>query len=167
MRTGHLGNGRCWLHGGRNPIKHGRYSIIKREELRGLIAHFEQDPEPLNMLAELAAARALFTDFVNRYETFAAALIAWYGTLRPGTDGEATPEPAPRPRQVLDIADAQRLLAEVTRTVERIERIRAQNAISRPDFVRVMTEMGRVVQAHVTDEQLQQKIREGWLAIRL
>ena len=69
-----VGVGRCKLHGGRSPVRHGRYSKIKREELRDLIAQYEADPDPLNLLPELAAVRALFHDFVDRYEETTAAL---------------------------------------------------------------------------------------------
>jgi len=130
--------------------------------LGDLIALHEADPDPLNILPELAAARALFQDFVQRYDTWAAALIAWHESFR-SEDSER----APKPVQVLDLADAYRIVSEITRIVERIEKIRAANAISRPDLLRVMTEMGRVVEAYVTDETARQKIKEGWLAIKV
>lgn len=81
-RTDHPGQGRCWLHGGATPIRHGRYSKIRRTRLGELIAHHEDDPNPLDMLPELAAARALFQDFVERYEENRAALIAWHESYR-------------------------------------------------------------------------------------
>lgn len=52
-----------------------------------------------------------------------------------------------RPREVLDIADAHRMAVEATKIVERIEKIRARNAVSREDFARVMTELGRTAEA--------------------
>jgi hypothetical protein len=47
--------------------------------------------------------------------------------------------------------------------VERIEKARSQNAISRPDLVRVMQEMGRVVERYVRDPETLERIRDGWL----
>lgn len=213
-RTDHEGAGKCWLHGGLTPIRSGRYSSIQREALRDLIARHEADPDPLNILPELAAARALFQDFVERYDEWRAALLAWHrseiGNNRPmrpdkvaalkriltdweaeradeaGEDADDLPQqerellqdardvldwlseaPEGKPHDVLDVADAYRIVSEVTKIVERIERIRAANAVSRGDFLRVMTEMGRVVEAYVRDAATQQKIREGWLQIRV
>lgn len=161
-RTPHPGQGRCFLHGGLTPIRNGRYSVIKRDSLRDMISHYEADPDPLNVLPELAAARALFQDFVERYDTWAAALVAWHESFR-----SENAEREPKPVQVLDISDAYRIVAEITRIVERIEKVRAANAITRADMLRVMTEMGRVVEAFVQDEAARTKIREGWLSIRV
>jgi hypothetical protein len=218
--TDHPGVGPCKLHGGATPSRHGRYSGIQREALRDLIAKHETDPDPLNLLPDLAALRALVEDFVNRYDVTTAALLAWHesyqATTRPmGEDRllaietvadelEALVGPADldeeeqelegkrvrrairdarqlledlrrplddtKPRQMLDLADAYRMLDAIGRMVKRIEDIRAQNAISRPEFFRVMGEMGRVVETY-NDEpdpvRRLEKIREGWLSIRL
>jgi hypothetical protein len=210
--TDHPGEGRCKLHGGKNPIKHGRFSAIKRPELRELVAAYEQDPDPLNILPELALVRAQLVDYVNRYDEHTAALLAWHESYRAGmapldpakvlalkavldeyeelaagadglTDTQREDLAAARacvdrlasgagdvpgkPRQMLDVASAYQMASEVTKIVERIERIRAANAVSRADLVRIMTEMGRVVEAYVRDDGTQQKIREGWLGIRI
>lgn len=206
----------CRLHGAGNkrklnqgPISHGRYSHLKRESMRKLIEHHEADPDPLNILPELAAARALFQDFVERYDQFSSALIAWhqsYQGQRPInpekasaffqvindyeesivseddlTDRqqemlglareyiEALQESGSdrKPHQILDIGDAYRIVSEITKIVERIEKIRAANAISRPDLIRTMTEMSRVVQTYVNDEQTLEKIKAGWLNIHV
>ncbi len=58
-------------------------------------------------------------------------------------------------------------MAEVSKTAKRIEDIRAKNAISRRDFYRVMTEMGRIVDLVVKDEDLLSKIHDLWGAIKL
>jgi hypothetical protein len=207
--TYHPGVGACKFHGGNLPTKHGRYSGIKREALRELIEHHEADPDPLNIFPELAAARALFQDFIERYDDWREAVVAWHVTYRasgrpvPGDlrvafeaaldeyeallneRGESSDKQEEdlakarkfvellssphegKPLQVLDIGDAYRILSEVTKIAERIERIRASNAISRPDLMRVMQEMGRIVTHHVTDPEVQQAIKEGWLGIRV
>lgn len=48
-----------------------------------------------------------------------------------------------KPMQLLDLSDAVRHAETISRIVKRIEDIRAQDAISRPELLRVMTEMGR------------------------
>lgn len=62
-------NGRCRIHGGAStgytPFT-GRYSI-KRESLAGDYQRFLADPNPANMLHELAVARGLFQEFIARY----------------------------------------------------------------------------------------------------
>lgn len=176
-RTAHPGEGRCWLHGGVRKGKDGqvadrrvhlgRYGALANQRLRELIAQHEADPDPLNLLPEVAALRALFQDFIERYDTHTAALLAWHAsfalTRRPlpadlvlaignVIDGREiqlkemdTPadeaiqdcararkllgylqgqEVEGKPHVVLDISDAYRVLSEVGKMVERIEKIR-------------------------------------------
>ena len=162
--TNHLGQGRCKHHGGNNPIRHGRYSKIKRDQLRSLIERHEADPDPLNIFPELAAARALFEDFIERYETWRDALLAWHTSYQKGEEEGA------KPRQILDISAAHMLLNQITGIVEKIERIRAADAISRPDLYRLVQEFARVVEVRnvIQDpERRLQAIRDDWLSIRL
>lgn len=202
--TNHAGEGRCKLHGGNNRITHGRYSLIHRESLRDLAAHFEGDPEPLDLLPDLAQCRALYTDFINRYDVWSQALLAWQESYKAGDlpkrilafrQALATRDPQQvlasiqeleehldspregRPRTILDVSDAHRILAEVTRIATRIEQNRSTNAISRPDFARILTEMGRSVdgvlrglEPALGEEKVNdaiEKIRGQWATIRL
>jgi hypothetical protein len=198
-----VGIGRCKLHFGNNPITHGRYSTVLHVRLRQLIEKHQDDPDPLNIFPELAAARALFEDYINRYQHWAAAVTAWHESYQASDvtgkcaavraalqarDVAALPSAleqleaalmhpggAGKPRQMLDIADAYRILSEVTKIAKRIEDVRAQNAISRADFIRVMQEMARVVETvveqHVVEaadrEQIKAEIKDRWLEIRL
>lgn len=216
--TPHPGTGKCKLHGGSAPIKHGRYSVIKREELRELIEEFEADPDPLNIFPELATLRALVADYINRYEAYTEALIAWHISWRPtqrplpaaaigslkelldeyeswldprseeeeAEDGPnrqhdtldvcrgileslETPDHG-KPPQVLDIADAYRILDAIGKMVEREHKRRSANYISRPEFYRIMAAMGHVVEQANTipDPDTRLKvINDGWLSVRL
>jgi hypothetical protein len=194
-RTDHLGQGRCWLHGGLSPIKHGRYSSIERKRIRILYDKFRIDPEPLNMHDELYMARAIFTDFVERYELWMEAILAWHSSFigvrsrfdvalkgfreasrardavrmkKALTDLSALDEmhpDTPKPRQILDISDARNSLLVVARIVETIERIRGN--VSRGDLERILTEFGHVVQLHVVDDGVLEKIKNGWQQLRL
>lgn len=208
--TDHLGQGKCNLHGGLSRITHGRYSKVKRKRLRAIIERHEQDDDPLNLLPEVAALRALFEDFINRYDETTEALLAWHASfqlerrplpealvmafercvteweitalerdemtdskagdlaqakkfltiLREGTD-------ATKPRQVLDIADAHRILDSVGKMVERIENAASKNSISRANLDRILHEMLRSIDLLVTDEALRNRIKEQWLTIAL
>lgn len=76
--------------------------------------------------------------------------------------GEAPLQP---PKKVTDVADAAGLFAEIGKMVERIERLRAANAISEPELNRIINAMGRVVDVLVADADLKAKIRDGWMQI--
>jgi hypothetical protein len=83
--TDHLGTGRCWLHGGiSGSLTHGRYSQVKTERIDKLVQEFIDDPNPLNTGPEIAMARALLTDYINRYDLYTEALLAWYQSFLPG-----------------------------------------------------------------------------------
>ena len=105
-------------------------------------------------MPELAAARALFQDFTDRYVESTDALILW-----------SQSSDAAKPTQVLDIADAYKMVSEITKIVERIEKIKASNAISRPELMRVLTEMSRVVSSLVDDPAVLKGIKDAWLGI--
>ena len=81
-RTDHPGQGKCWLHGGATPIKHGRYSLIQRPRLQELIARFGADANPLDTLPEIALTRGLLVDYIERYDAYTDALIAWHESWR-------------------------------------------------------------------------------------
>lgn len=181
--TDHVGTGRCKFGKGNAPVKHGlrrRYEPVQTEAIRELIARFEDDPDPLNMLPELATLRALFVDWINRYQEWRDALLAWYALMARRRDdevvgrggvtigavvGRVLAEAAPR--QVLDISDGYRLLAEVSKVIERIERIAAENAITRKDLNRVMTEQIRVLRGEIRDDDVVQRVIDGWYRIRV
>ncbi len=143
--TDHVGQGRCKLHGGASPIKSGRYSTVKRKTVRELAKVFESDPDPLNLLPELAQARALYQEYIDRCEL-------------PLTD---------KNRATWNPQNAAALLGEISRAAKRIEDVRAQNAISRRDFYRVMTEMGRIVDLVVKDGDQLDRIHHQWGSIKL
>lgn len=158
--TDHVGEGRCRFHGGASPIKHGRYSKVKREPIRRLIESYQDDPDPLNLLPELAAMRALFTDFIERYDEWREAFLAWHTSF--GSENGN-----PKPKQVLDLADATKILDRIGRMVERIEKVRAQNAISAPELFRVMSEIKRVIELEVENPRTRERIADQIGSIRV
>lgn len=213
-RTDHPGQGRCWLHGGATPVKHGRYSTIRRPRITELLAEHTALDGPLDTAPELQLMRALVHDYVERYDATMAALEAWHAswgartelvtpeqaravlrcldeyeaqndgrdglterqaadlaTAREATarlrDGDLEAAPPAKPKQLPDVADAVRLLAEVTKAVERIEKARQASAVSLPELERLVYEMGRVLAAHVDDPDVVARVRAGWLALRV
>ncbi len=81
-KTDHVGSGRCSQHGGNAPIKHGRYSVIQRERIKDLYTHMLESENPLELLDDLALARAAMIDFVERYDQNKTALLAWHGSFK-------------------------------------------------------------------------------------
>jgi len=160
--TDHLGSGKCRNHGGSTPITTGRYSLVKRDDLRSLAEQYEKGPDPLNLLPDLAMCRAILHDFIERYDAWREAFLDWHASFT--ADDEGHPVSA-KPRQVLDLSDARNTILAIAKIVETIERIRGN--ISRTDLLRVMAEMGRVVEHFVDDETVRGRITEGWLAIQL
>lgn len=204
FKTDHVGQGRCNLHGGATPVKHGRYSTITRSRIRDLITKHEEDPNPLDTLPELAAARALFQDFIERYDETTAALVAWHRqrTLNPEdqealyaainelseihqsgrielTDSQVETvegarravaelgEELTRPKSVLDISDAYRIVSEITKIVERVEKARNTNTITYEQLKRFLFGFERVLEARIKDEGLLSQIKSDLLGVNL
>lgn len=132
--TQHLGIGRCRYHGGNSVVQHGMTSRYHQVTIAKLIDQHLADPDPLNLLPELATLRALLE---SRLE-----------------------------KKTVDVDAAARLIQAVASVVARIEKIRSENAISRPEFFRLMQAMAAVVEQQVSDPITLQRISDGWLAIR-
>jgi hypothetical protein len=142
------------MHGGKAGRKptHGLYSMEHQTKLTELVDSFKKLEDPLDLKPELAMLRSLVHDWVNRYTENREALLLWSRSFTP-----------PKPVIVHDVSEGWKILEAISRVVERIEKARSQNAISRPDLVRVMQEMGRVVERHIRDPETLERIRDGWL----
>lgn len=154
----------CQIHGagyrkkpGDGPLKHGRYSKFKDKPIGEAIERFAEDPQSLELPQELAVLRALFEDYIDRYDEFKDALIAWNSTL----------EPKARPVRIMDLGEASRILNEVGLMVERIERIDLSKAISLTSLERIMGAMADVVANHVKSKAIRTRILQGWRSIDL
>jgi hypothetical protein len=157
--TSHPGQGRCKLHGGASPVRHGRYSVIRRPSVQQrLDALKAADAEPLDLLEELHLLRALTIDWIERYDTYREALCAWHQDGHP--DGS-------RPRQLLDITDAGRLLERIARIVEIIHKTQQAQTISLDTFRRLMEQMALTVARYVGDGDTLRAIEQGWNGIRI
>ncbi|WP_425153969.1 hypothetical protein [Candidatus Palauibacter sp.] len=157
--TEHAGHGTCKLHGGASVVRHGRYSryAAKRAPIRELLEKHRADPDPTDVLEELALARALLEDWLDRYTAITESLLAWHAA---GGAEDTRPARVPQLREIMPLLDT------ISKIVKRVEDVKASNAISRADFARVMTEMGRVV-ATLADPELAERIKLQWLSIKL
>lgn len=155
-RTPHPGQGQCFKHGGNIVRMNGRYSNVVHDSLREKLDQIANDEVALMDLApEATLLRALTIDFVNRYELFSQALLKWY----------ATNDASTKPRRIMDIADAGRLVEAISRVVHRMHQIQQEGAISLETFRRVTEMMGVVVTKHVTDPETLFKIEQEWAAL--
>lgn len=204
FKTDHVGQGRCNLHGGKTPVKSGRYSKINRPRIRDLIEAHAADDAPLDTLPELAAARALFQDFVERYDENHDAVLAWHAQQRVNPEQQEAlyaalnelqelqtsggveftdvqskrladarsavallGDDVARPKVLLDISDAYRIVSEITRIVERIEKARPSDSIAYEQLKRFLFGFERVLQARINDPALLALIQTDLLAVNL
>lgn len=162
-KTPHPGEGRCWLHGGLTPIKHGLDSLIKHGRLRDLITKVKQlDHAVLDLEPEALLMRAMMIDFVNRYEDFCEALLAWYERL---DEERAENDLPPIPRKYPELEDAAKLIEATSRIVERMHKIQREGSITLDVFRGVMTQLGLVVAKNVEDPNILRRIEDEWSAI--
>lgn len=170
--TDHLGEGRCKLHGGATPVKHGRYSSITRPRIKDLIEQFQADPAPLDLLPEVQLLRALIIDFIERWDHYTELTHTWHALydaayleavqewreemislLEDGGYENVVPEELPKvpdpadyapakPRQVLDVTASAGLIDKIGAMVDRIEKHKREGAISLETLDRVLEQLG-------------------------
>jgi len=161
-RTPHVGEGRCYLHGGRTPIKSGRYSRITHSRLRHLMDQMqESDAQVLDLEPEAQLLRAMVIDYINRYEQFVDELHRWAVATQ-----KAKGKGAPPPKlELLSLFDAKDLVEGVSRVVEKIHKITASGSLTLDTFRRVMEQMGLVVATHVSDPDTLRAIQRDWSSV--
>lgn len=114
--TDHPGFGRCGWHGGRSQsgehVKHGhlRRFAFSGPRIRELMEKHEADPRPTDILPELALARSLLEDYIERYEQNRAAIEAWYQSW----EGKHIPIPESEKAALLDALDEHETLLKET-----------------------------------------------------
>lgn len=120
--TDHTGVGRCSKHGGNAKVRHGllRRFQFHDSHIGELLEKFAAEPDPLNVGRELALARALLHDWVERYEANSQALHAWHAA----SDGSHIPLPEPEKAALLDVLDEyEALLKENEPTAEEVSKL--------------------------------------------
>ena len=66
-KTDHVGTGKCFLHGGATPIKHGARSKVKRATVIQRTEELRNDPKLLDLHAEVAFLKALREVFLDQW----------------------------------------------------------------------------------------------------
>lgn len=130
-----------------DEARRGRYvGLVGTDVGAGVLRH-EADPSPLDVTGELAMARSLLESYVLAQENAVPC-------------DECGQKPAP------DISRAGQLLDRISKMVQRVEDIRARDAISRKDFMRFCAELGRSLREHCTPEQASQ-IADNMMSLKV
>jgi hypothetical protein len=148
--------GACKFHGGRVPMKHGRYSKVANEKISKLIETYEQDPAPLDITAELASMRAVLVDYINNYHAIREAVVEWNAAEFEEKGNQA------RPRRLPELSTAFEYFEKVARVAQKQQRLEQEDAISRRQLRRVLSQMARVVEQEISDPDLLRAIKDGW-----
>lgn len=64
--THHVGVGKCKLHGGASPVKHGLYSKYAKHSLAEVVQSLVNDPELVNLRQQIAFKQALILGRLNQ-----------------------------------------------------------------------------------------------------
>ena len=130
--TDHLGEGRCFLHGGRSgrPIIHGRYSVKHRERLAASLGNFLGDPRPRSLVDEIALSRALLQDFLDRITKEKDADISIENT-----------------KHVFEMTDS------IGKNVERMSRIINHAALTQADIIYLQATLSDLLIRYIEDPE--------------
>lgn len=146
--TTHRGVGRCKMHGGIQAddgrVKHGRYLTTPAPAIRELIAKHMADPDPLNIMADLAAARSALDVLLDR--------------MPEGTSMDVALKFAGGVSSTVDV---------ISKAITRLEQLKTAGAVSLDQVRRFLGAVDRTLQLHVADEKLRDKIRRDIYAIRV
>jgi hypothetical protein len=116
----------------------------------------ENETNLRNLEPDIILMRALIADFIERYDLFVDALVAWHA------DNGNT-----KPRKVIDIADATRMLDQCGKLIERQHKIEQTGSISLETFRRAIELMGMAVATVVQDSRKIAQIEKRWGSIAL
>jgi hypothetical protein len=140
QKTDHVGQGKCWLHGGRSPVKHGLYSTIKNQKLLEHIKLIEESgADPMDMLPEVKLMRAMMWEYINRFEGI---------------------EPM---GEQLELAS--NLMDKAGRMIERIHKIKQTSAVTWEAVQMLLERMAFVLLKHIQDHDVVEAIKRDWMDI--
>lgn len=163
--TDHPGVGRCKFHAGCTSAmeKRHRYDTVKfSSRVQQLFDDFRNDPQPYNMLNELAMLRAIAVNFAEDHELIQSQLKAWAVEMRKlGFDiGK-------RPPQLPDLLAVRKVLGDIGGMIERMHRIEQRGLISILVFNRIWEEVGAILADEIEDPDLVRRIELRLMKIRV
>lgn len=95
--TDHVGEGRCKLHGGASPVRHGLYSKVTKHRLADRIAEVREREDLLELREQVAVQVSVVQEYLARL-----------------ADGQFTAE---------DAKTVSKLVDEVSRNIERLKKL--------------------------------------------
>ena len=137
--TDHPGVGRCKLHGGASPVKHGLYSDVTTHRLAGRLAQLREDEDTLLDLREQIALQA-------------AVIQEYISGLAGGSELNA--------EEAKTLAG---LVESVSRNIERFHKIEQGGELGAADLQIVLNQFVAIVSAE-TDQQTAARIGRRLLA---
>lgn len=202
--TEHPGYGRCKYHGGNTPAHKAAAAreaataetpveeLLDNEDLQQLVARIKQRGDITDLSEELALARAVAIDFVNRAEEIENALLRWSASWdkdfqsltaalvdeiriaeaeedweRYGKLIKKVPDPLrflDRPRKVLDLSESVKLFKDVSQIVHTIVQHQETGSIPARDVEALLVEIANVTSRTVREHVSDVPTRAGLLA---
>lgn len=136
----------------------GWSGAVRNRRVKGILQRMAQmEYDAMDLIPETNLLRAMTIDYINRYEEFTEALMAWY----------ADPDTHVKPRRIMDITDAAGLVESISRVVHRLHQIQSEGSISMETFKRVTENMGLIVARHVKDPLILNRIEHEWMQLTM
>jgi len=152
--TTHFGRGPCDLHGGEvATVVHADFVRYRgfSTDIDDVLMHHLQDPDPLNLISDIALCRATIEKWTEDYHWFSEAMHAWHESFKQGVDeGKPTKIPA--------ITEVSKLLDTLARLQEKELKRRHSTTITMQDLIKVMSLIADTINRHVTDPGTREKV---------
>jgi len=163
--TNHPGVGRCRFHAGCTPtmVQMHRYDTSHfSSRVQQLFEEFRNDPQPYNMLNELAMLRSVAVDYLERHAFIDKALTQWAMQVEMGRVEGIT-----RPPKLPNILEIRKLINDIGAMIERMHRIEQRGLISIQSFKQAFEQVGMVLASEVNDSELLNRIEKRLMKIRI
>lgn len=127
FQTNHNEEGRCYLHSGRagRPPVTGRYASIAKRQLRKHYEEFYNDPDLMDITAELSLQRSLLAQMIS---------------------GEVNQE---------NLVNAFKMLNDITKTVERIHKIESRHVLTTASARLMMVTAVKLIEKYIPEEDME------------
>ena len=147
-KTTHPRAGRCNMHGGVQEndgrLRTGRYRYNSAAKIQQLMQQHADDPDPLNVLEDLAVLRAALELLLDK-----------------------TPEEGTLDDRIKFTDAIRGAVDAISQLTHRIEKLKLAGAVSLDQVKRFLGAVDRVLQLYIDDEKLRARMRRDIYAIRV
>ena len=165
--TNHPGVGRCKFHAGCVPamVNMHLYDTSNfSSRVQQLFEEFRNDPQPYNMLNELAMLRSVAVDYLERHAFIDKALTQWAMQVQVEIGKGDTIK---RPPKLPNILEIRKLINDIGAMIERMHRIEQRGLISIQSFKQAFEQVGMVLASEVNDAETLNRIEKRLMKIRI